>query len=136
MSEQEKLWDEQNSLIEGINFILKAYQEETPINKLVTNDYPTIEGFIGQSVLETCDGNTGFFMGGPNGENIYVQFFSEGKKIHTYMKDGKILKYDFLITDNELDSPMKKLKHLKNKIIELQKIQYDLDVLDKEKNYE
>ena len=52
MNKQDELWEQQDKLIGDIDFILRAFQEETPIYNVVTDNYPAIESFIGNSALE------------------------------------------------------------------------------------
>ena len=130
MNKQDQLWEPQDKLIGDIDFILRAFQEETPIYNIVTDNYPTIEKFIADSVLETSDGNAGHIMHGENDEIIFAQFFSDNKKIHTYMKDGKIISQQFLVLDPELKGSLNKLDCLVKKAEELRVIQSELDEIE------
>ena len=132
MSKQDQLWEQQDKLIGDIDFILRAFQEETPIYNIVTDNYPTIEGFICNSMLETSDGNAGHMMHGRNDEIIFAQFFSDNKKIHTYIKDGKIISQQFLVFDPEMKGSLNKLDCLVKKAKELRVIQSELDELEEE----
>lgn len=132
MNKQDKLWEQQDKLLGDIEFVLNAYQEDTPIYSVVTDDYPSIEKFIGKSALETSDGKPGHLMQGENGETIFVQFFSDDKKVYTYIKDEQITKYVFLVLDYEIDTPIKKLKYVAKKVDELLAIQIGLDEIDEE----
>ncbi|MEQ7304143.1 hypothetical protein [Enterococcus avium] len=130
MNKLDQLWEQQDKLIGDIDFILRAYQEETPIYSIVADD--SIEGFIGNSVLETSDGNAGYIMHGENDEIIFAQLFSDNKKIHTYMKDGKIISQQFLVLDPEMKGSANKLDSLAKRVNELQKIQSELDELEED----
>lgn len=132
MNKQDQLWEQQDKLIGDIDFILRAFQEETPIYNIVTDNYPAIDGFIGSSVLETSDGNAGYIMHGENDEIIFAQFFSDNKKIHTYMKDGKIISQQFLVLDPEMKGSANKLKCLAKKVDELRVIQTELNEIEEE----
>ncbi|MGG5331653.1 hypothetical protein [Enterococcus sp. AZ163] len=134
MNKQDKLWEQQDKLLGDIEFVLNAYQEEMPIYSVVTEDYPAIEGFIGNSILETGDGKPGHLMQGENGETIFVQFFSDDKKVYTYIKDGLITRYEFLVLDYEIDTPIKKLKYVAKKVDELKKVQQELEALETAEN--
>lgn len=132
MNRKDQLWELQDKLIGDVDFILRAFQEGTPIYNIVTDNYPAIEGFIGSSVLETSDGNAGYIMHGENDEIIFAQFFSDNKEIHTYMKDGKIISQQFLVLDPEMKGSLKKLDCLVKKAEELRVIQKELDELEAE----
>ncbi|MGL9969485.1 hypothetical protein [Enterococcus sp. DIV1420a] len=132
MNKQDQLWEQQDKLIGEIDFILRAFQEETPIYNIVTDDYPAIEGFIGNSVLETSEGNAGYIMHGEDNEIVFAQFFSDDKKIHTYMKDGKIISQQFLVLDPEMKGSANILNCLAKKVDELRAIQTELDELEEE----
>ena len=132
MNKQDELWEQQDKLIGDIDFILRAFQEETPIYNVVTDNYPAIESFIGNSALETSNGNAGYIMHGENDEIIFAQFFSDNKKIHTYMKDGKIISQQFLVLDPEMKGSLNKLDCLVKKAEELRVIQSELDELEEE----
>ena len=43
MNKQDELWEQQDKLIGDIDFILRAFQEETPIYNVVTDNYPAID---------------------------------------------------------------------------------------------
>lgn len=133
MNRKDQLWEQQDKLIGGIDFVLRAYEEDSQPNKVVTEDYPTVKSFIGQSVLIALQTNEpGFTMQGENGETIMAQHFSGGKQLWTYIKDGKIVKYEFMVLDTEIDTPLKKLDFLAEKVEELRVIQSELDGLEAE----
>jgi hypothetical protein len=125
MNKQNEVWEVADDIIGNIDFILNAYNEGVPIYKIVKDE--SIEGFIGHSVLETTNGSPGYTMRGENGETIFVQLFSDDKKIHTYLKDGKVSRHEFLVLDKEVDTPTKKLEYIKKKINELIAIQPELE---------
>lgn len=129
---KDQLWEQQEKLIGDIEFILQAFQEESPIYNNVTDKFPTIEDFIGDSVLSTSDGNAGYIMHGDNDELIFAQFFSDNKKIHTYVKDRIIVKQQFLVIDPEMEGPLNKLETLVKRVNDLKAIQKELDELEKE----
>ncbi|MGM0124894.1 hypothetical protein IGI37_002288 [Enterococcus sp. AZ194] len=129
MNKQNEVWEVADDIIENIDFIFNAYKEDVPIYNIVKDE--SIEGFIGQSVLETTNGSPGHTMRDENGETIFVQLFSDDKKIYTYLKDGKVSRYEFLVLDKKIDTPTKKLEYIKKKIEELIAIQPELVSEDK-----
>ncbi|MGG5372831.1 hypothetical protein [Enterococcus sp. AZ196] len=136
MDKLDELWKEQEQLIEDVDFVLEAFKEGTAIFKDVTKKFPTIEAFIGQSTLETADGLPGYTMQGIDDQTIFVQFFSGDKQLCTHLKDGKIVKHQYLVIDNKLDTPTKRLEHFTRKIHELKELQKKIDELEKEQTDE
>lgn len=136
MNKQRELWKKQEQLVDEVGFILEAYHEDTPIFTDMTEKSPTIEAFIGDSILETADGLPGYTTQGENGETIFIQFFSEGKQLNTYLKDNKVVKHQFLVINKDLDTPTKCLDHVSNLVQELKTIQKELDELEEEQIYE
>lgn len=132
MNKQQELWKKQEQLVEEIDFVLGAFREDTPIFTDATEKFPTIEAFIGQSVLETADGLPGYTMQGIDGQTIFVQFFSDNKQLCTHLKDGKIVKYQYLVINENLDTPTKRLDHFVGKVHELKELQKELDELEEE----
>nr|DAM28517.1 MAG TPA: hypothetical protein [Caudoviricetes sp.] len=132
MNKQQELWEKQEQLVDEVGFILAAYHEDTPIFTDMTDKSPTIEAFIGQSTLETADGLPGYTTQGENGETIFIQFFSDGKQIYTYLKDGQVVRHQFLKIKKDLDTPSKRLDHVSKLVQELITIQKELDELEEE----
>lgn len=132
MNKQQDLWEKQEQLVDEVGFILTTYHEDAPIFTDMTDESPTIEAFIGQSTLETADGLSGYTTQGENGETIFIQFFSEGKQLNTYLKDNKVMKYQFLVINKDLDTPNKCLDHVSKLVQELKTIQKELDELEEE----
>lgn len=132
MNKQQDLWEKQEQLVDEVGFILTAYHEDAPIFTDMTDESPTIEAFIGQSTLETADGLPGYTTQGENGETIFIQFFSEGKQLNTYLKDNKVMKHQFLVINKDLDTPTKCLDHVSKLVQELKTIQKELDELEEE----
>lgn len=62
-------------------------------------------------------------MQGIDDQTIFVQFFSGDKQLCTHLKDGKIVKHQYLVIDNKLDTPTKRLEHFTRKIHELKELQ-------------
>lgn len=89
MNKLEELWGKQGQVFSEIDFVLDAFIQGTPIFKDMTDKFPTIESFIGGSILETADGLSGYTTQGENGETIFIQFFSEGKRLNTCLKTVK-----------------------------------------------
>ncbi|MDN2639286.1 hypothetical protein OEZ17_17435 [Enterococcus avium] len=132
MNKQQDLWEKQEQLVDEVGFILTAYHEDAPIFTDMTDESPTIEAFIGQSTLETADGLPGYTTQGENGETIFIQFFSDGKQIYTYLKDGQVVRHQFLKIKKDLDTPTKRLDHVSKLVQELITIQKELDELEEE----
>ena len=132
MNKQQDLWEKQEQLVDEVGFILTAYHEDAPIFTDMTDESPTIEAFIGQSTLETADGLSGYTTQGENGETIFIQFFSEGKQLNTYLKNSKVMKQKFLVINKDLDTPTKCLDHVSKLVQELKTIQKELDELEEE----
>lgn len=132
MNKQQDLWEKQEQLVDEVEFVLGAYRDDTPIFTDVTDKSPTIEAFIGQSILETADGLPGYTTQGENGETIFIQFFSDGKQIYTYLKDGQVVRHQFLKIKKDLDTPTKRLDHVSKLVQELITIQKELDELEEE----
>jgi hypothetical protein len=126
-NKQGQLLDLQDKIIRGISFALESFQEGGSPFRDVTHEYPSFEGFVGESILGTIDGSPGYTMQSEGGETIFVQDLSAGKQIWTYFKDGQVSKYKFLEVDTEIDTPMKKLAYVGKGIEELKMIQSELD---------
>ncbi|SAZ35329.1 hypothetical protein DTPHA_1401337 [Enterococcus faecium] len=122
----------QGQVFSEIDFVLDAFIQGTPIFKDMTDKFPTIESFIGGSILETADGLSGYTTQGENGETIFIQFFSEGKRLNTYLKNSKVMKQQFLVINKDLDTPTKCLDHVSKLVQELKTIQKELDELEEE----
>lgn len=130
MNKQDKLWDKQGKLIEDIRFTLETFEEETVSFIDVTEEYPTTNDFIGQSVIETYGGNLGYSMCGEDGETIFAQSFSGKKQIWTHLSNGGIKKIQFLVVDPSTETPIKKIDYVAKKINELREAQQELEVLE------
>ena len=136
MDRQDELWKRQDQLIDETEFLLEAFKEGSPIYEVVTDSFPTIESFIGQSTLETSDGSPGYTLQAENGETIFIQCFSDNKQINTYLRDGEIVRYQFLRVNVELDTPKKRLNKFSENVKELKEIQDELDKFEKEQTDE
>ena len=75
---------------------------------------------------------SGYTTQGENGETIFIQFFSEGKRLNTYLKNSKVMKQQFLVINKDLDTPTKCLDHVSKLVQELKTIQKELDELEEE----
>lgn len=132
LNKLDELHKEQEQIFEEIDFVLGAFREDTPIFTDVTGKFPTIESFIGTSILETADGLPGYTTQGVDEQTIFIQFFSDDKQICTHIKDGKVIKHQYLVINKMLDTPKKRLDYFGNKVHELKELQKELDKIEEE----
>lgn len=128
----ETLYEQADEVVGKIEYLISAFNEGSVIYNVVTEDYPTLEAFIGKSVLETSDGRPGYIAHGQDGESVFCQQYSDNKQIQTYIKDGKITEYKFLIVDKNIDTSVKKLQAIKRLTGELISTQIEIDKLEME----
>ncbi|WP_348920150.1 hypothetical protein [Enterococcus rotai] len=130
----EDLYTQQEEKLSQTEHLLNAFQEESVLFNDVTDDFVTIEQFIGNSVLETHDGTTGYLMSTDNPEiKIFAQFYSDDKKTWTYIKGTQITDVRYLVLDKEIDTQVKKLNKLESLVVDMADLQKRIDELNNER---
>ncbi|MDY7222105.1 hypothetical protein [Halalkalibacterium halodurans] len=102
----EKLWMEQEGLIEEVEFYLNSYIEGGSIKKVITHEVDLVDFLKGEALEDV-----GFISGTSDaGETIFEQFWSNGKSIQFYIKDNKVTKQALLEIDEEASTPEGKIE--------------------------
>ncbi|EGO5188114.1 hypothetical protein KZ109_002719 [Enterococcus faecalis] len=127
----EKLYSKQDYLLDDLERSLELYQENITPSEVVTYRFNSIEEFIGESILETADGMTGYFMNSEDPQvSIFVQCYSGGKQTWTYIKESRVQHVDYLISDKSLDTPLKRLEKLQECINKMREVQVAIEQLE------
>lgn len=129
-NELDDLYQEQEKILDGIQWIVEMIPAESVPSRIVTADYPSFESFVGNSKLETIDGRAGYIMTVTQNnidETVFMQQLSGGKQIWSYLNGETITKTEFLVLDTELDTQKKQCEKIKEYSNELVAIQEKID---------
>lgn len=109
--------NEKEKLLENIKLMLEAYENESTMLDVVTDEYESVEKFVRSSMLVgTEEGNPFYF----DGKHI-MMFFTECKVIQATLQDGKIANFNYLIGSSKpRTNLLKTMKKTIDKLIDLE----------------
>ena len=109
--------NEKEKLLENIKLMLEAYENESAMLDVVTDEYESVEKFVRSSMLVgTEEGNPFYF----DGKHV-MMFFTEGKVIQATLQDGKIANFNYLIGSSKPQTNLlETMKKTIDKLIDLE----------------